>query len=572
MKILWLTNVPAPYRVDFFNELGKFCDLTVIFEKKTSDERDRSWLSYRTENFRGIFLKGKSINTDSAICFDVINYIKDKSYDEVVVTNISSPTGIIAISYMKMKGIEYWIEGDGGFAKYGNGLKNIVKKYLIKNAKGYFSTSKEHDEYYLTYGAKRERIYRYPFTSIKQEDIINADFLTNDDKKTLREQLNMAEEYIILSVGKLCCESDFELLMKVAELLGNRYGFYFFNHEPTDKLVERCKKNQLKNIHFINSLDKEDLIEYYAASNSVILLNQMERDTVFYEAMLFGLPIITTAECIEGNRLDQDRINIIFIEKDEEYDVFQKIKYLFEKEVDWKCSCADYNKLQMYTIDQMSPYSDELIHVWQKKRAIIRKMARVRLEIPNNKKIILFVGQMIHRKGIDVLMECAVNLSRLNDDYFFLFVGGECPKELEALYKLIPSDRIRFVTFLTSNELQYCYRAADIFCLLTREDIWGLVINEAMSHFLPVITTQYCIAGLELVFEDLNGHVVSLENTEHICEHISNALLKKEEYGLESHRIISGYTIENMVQRHIEVFSGCDCNSQINVKYQCLEK
>ena len=31
-KVLFITNIPAPYRIDFYNELGKHCELTVIFE------------------------------------------------------------------------------------------------------------------------------------------------------------------------------------------------------------------------------------------------------------------------------------------------------------------------------------------------------------------------------------------------------------------------------------------------------------------------------------------------------------------------------------------------------------
>ena len=49
MKVLFMTNVPSPYRVDFFNELGKLCDLTVYFEKKSSDERNDIWKEYRLE-------------------------------------------------------------------------------------------------------------------------------------------------------------------------------------------------------------------------------------------------------------------------------------------------------------------------------------------------------------------------------------------------------------------------------------------------------------------------------------------------------------------------------------------
>ena len=28
MKVLYITNIPSPYKVDFYNELGKYCELT----------------------------------------------------------------------------------------------------------------------------------------------------------------------------------------------------------------------------------------------------------------------------------------------------------------------------------------------------------------------------------------------------------------------------------------------------------------------------------------------------------------------------------------------------------------
>ena len=37
-KVLFIVNIPSPYRVSFFNELGKYCDLTVLFEKRASDD------------------------------------------------------------------------------------------------------------------------------------------------------------------------------------------------------------------------------------------------------------------------------------------------------------------------------------------------------------------------------------------------------------------------------------------------------------------------------------------------------------------------------------------------------
>jgi len=51
MKYLFLTNIPSPYRVDFFNELGKLCDVTVAFETGASKERDASWKRYDIKRF-----------------------------------------------------------------------------------------------------------------------------------------------------------------------------------------------------------------------------------------------------------------------------------------------------------------------------------------------------------------------------------------------------------------------------------------------------------------------------------------------------------------------------------------
>lgn len=42
MKVLFLTNIPVPYRIDFFNEFGKFVDLTVVFDRRNADDREDS--------------------------------------------------------------------------------------------------------------------------------------------------------------------------------------------------------------------------------------------------------------------------------------------------------------------------------------------------------------------------------------------------------------------------------------------------------------------------------------------------------------------------------------------------
>ena len=87
-KILFYTNIPSPYRVDFFNELGEFCELTVLFESTHSTERDELWKQYHFENFEGIIMSGKRTAVDMAFCLEIIRHLKAKKYDVIVVTII----------------------------------------------------------------------------------------------------------------------------------------------------------------------------------------------------------------------------------------------------------------------------------------------------------------------------------------------------------------------------------------------------------------------------------------------------------------------------------------------------
>ena len=43
MKILYITNIPAPYKVNFLNELTKYCEVTVLFERANASDRNEGW-------------------------------------------------------------------------------------------------------------------------------------------------------------------------------------------------------------------------------------------------------------------------------------------------------------------------------------------------------------------------------------------------------------------------------------------------------------------------------------------------------------------------------------------------
>ncbi len=124
------------------------------------------------------------------------------------------------------------------------------------------------------------------------------------------------------------------------------------------------------------------------------------------------------------------------------------------------------------------------------------------------------------------------------------------------LRKKLALKNVHFIGFQDKDTLQKYYRAADVFVFPTREDIWGLVINEAMANGLPVITTNKCVAGMELIRG--NGRIISAESVEEIreamkdYEKMEKRRLKNE--SVKSLEIIKNYSIENMAKEYINVF------------------
>ena len=117
------------------------------------------------------------------------------------------------------------------------------------------------------------------------------------------------------------------------------------------------------------------------------------------------------------------------------------------------------------------------------------------------------------------------------------------------------TDNIVFVEFKTKEDLIDYYRAADLFVLPTREDIWGLVVNEAMAVGTPVITTTNCGAGIEILKNGDGGRIVPPEDPDSLAnamqEMLNEVELAKSAKGVIKNAQI--YMIENMVKQIAEV-------------------
>ncbi|MBE7064296.1 MAG: glycosyltransferase family 4 protein [Ruminococcaceae bacterium] len=364
-KVLFITNVPVPYRVDFFNEFAKLVDLTVCFERKGASDREESWIKTKGLNFNAIFLRGIKVSSDKAFCPSIHKIIKKGNYDSIIVSGYSSPTAMLAIKYLRKHNISYILSSDGGLIKdNGNGLKHKFKSHFIKGADGYLSTGSETDRYLSHYGADKSKIHHYPFTSLYAKDIFESP-ATAYEKLTLRRELGMPEHNrIVISVGRFIESKGFDVLIKSAKNLRENTTVYIVGGEPTDEYKKLIEENNVTKVNFVGFKSFAELVKYYRAADVFVLPTRTDVwGLVINEAMACGLPVVTTDKCVAGITLVKDSKNGFIVPIDDVSTLSDKINTLLSMSDDElsKAGNVSIETIKNYTFEKMAEKHAEIV-------------------------------------------------------------------------------------------------------------------------------------------------------------------------------------------------------------------
>lgn len=352
-RILFITNIPSPYRVNFFDALGKELDVTVLYFDRSQDHGDRTkeWYIQGEGNFHPVQLKKRiaSIGGEN-LCWDVIDWVK-QPFDAIVVCGYSSPTVMLAMAYMKLHRIPFYMEVDGGLVRADSPLKFQFKKMLI-SAPSYWISSGAHTSDYLAhYGANREKIYEYPFSSIQEKDIVTQR-ISSEEKRNLRQKLGISEEKVLISVGQFIHRKGFDVLLKSAAKLEDDIGIYIVGGKPTEEYLKLAES--LKNVHFVGFLKKEDLMEYYKASDLFVFPTREDIwGLVVNEAMACGLAVITTEKCVAGLELIENGVNGYLVPVEDHDALADRIRAVFAGDPSAMGEAA-LETIRPYTIENMA--------------------------------------------------------------------------------------------------------------------------------------------------------------------------------------------------------------------------
>jgi len=172
---------------------------------------------------------------------------------------------------------------------------------------------------------------------------------------------------------------------------------------------------------------------------------------------------------------------------------------------------------------------------------------------PTSERVFLFSGSLSKRKGVDLLARAFVRLAQETTNVRLKVVGaGKLDASLaQTLQPAI--DRVEFAGFTDWRDLPAAYASADVMCVPSRYDGWGLVVAEGLASGLPVIATDRMGAALEFVETGRNGWLIPARDEEAILNAMREAaaLPQKgiDQLSRQARESVSNHSLQNGAAR-----------------------
>jgi len=177
-----------------------------------------------------------------------------------------------------------------------------------------------------------------------------------------------------------------------------------------------------------------------------------------------------------------------------------------------------------------------------------------------NKKILLTVGRLIKRKGVEWFVRHIMPKLDKNIEYWIVGAGPERENIKLAIQEKNLSAQVKMLGFVTSEELKKVYQLADIFIMPNIEiagdrEGFGIVALEANAHGLPVLASD--LEGIkDIIINGTNGYLISLQNSTDWIEKIQKMLYANQ---LNKQNIIDycekNYSWKIIAERYIALFN-----------------
>jgi len=192
--------------------------------------------------------------------------------------------------------------------------------------------------------------------------------------------------------------------------------------------------------------------------------------------------------------------------------------YFFDKFIDCYLSIGIENKntLIKYGINKKKIFNVPYV--------VDNKYFFSKSKITNKKLKILFTGKLIHRKGCDLLLKAIFLLNKKKNfkkKTNVLIVGeGNLKEKYSKLKKELNLNNVKFCGFKNQTSIKKYYKNSNLFIMPSREENWGLAVNEAMASTNSIICSNMVGCSKNLVKNNYNGYIFKSDDYKDLAKKI----------------------------------------------------
>lgn len=290
-KVAIITNIPSPYRVDFFYYLQKhYKDFDIFIIYTGTNEDNREWHINKSKIKNSIFAKSKVIKLNQKLDVKYIHIphnigkILTHLKTDIVIGMEYNPSALQAFLWCKIhhKKFIHWTDGTLNSEKDINKIQYISRKIIINHADAYIASSTKAKEKLLFYGAPENKV----IISLLTVDL-------NNYKKICCHSMKNR----ILYVGRISFGKGLDLLLEALTKVEHKFELHIVGDGPERRTIAALvqKMNLEKQVVFEGFKENEELIQCYRECDVFVFPSRQDCfGLVILEALCAGLPVIAS--------------------------------------------------------------------------------------------------------------------------------------------------------------------------------------------------------------------------------------------------------------------------------------
>jgi len=346
MKVILITNNPAPYRVPVFNILASMPGLDFQVLYCSEREPDRRWslpeLEHKhryLDSYAGVFsLRGKFIHWNKGV-----NKLLKKKMPDVVITCGFSPTMLLGWLFCQRNNVRHISMSDGTRLSESDlsFVHRYVRKVVFRTTSAFIGASKQTLSMYSDYDIPADTFFQSHLC------VDNASFVSPKLEKRTYD-IMFSGRFIDSKMPLFFCEIVNRLLKGRKQLsvliLGSGPG--------EEKMRSYLSNSPGLLVNFAGYVAQSDLPKYYGDTKLLLFPTRSDAwGVVANEACASGVPVITCKNAGVAGELVVDGVNGFVLPLDEQKWV-SAIDKLLDAPEDWlEMSTNALEEVEKYNFD-----------------------------------------------------------------------------------------------------------------------------------------------------------------------------------------------------------------------------